>query len=223
MFAVFNQFRPDDFDGFLLLLQAFEERLSEDEVIPSAIVNRERWEPLVEPRGHRGVHDTLAVRKSTFTAPPEDTSGGDRGRSKPEHFVFASFEPAFASIRNKTGEGGVKGMYVPISIGPFEQEREHGVAHAGEYACGSIVVCPGHDRNKIQHAEDSLPMVPVHLVERGEREASGEGPCVDGGCQGDEAGEPVAESGTEALREGEEGKTISLRMANVTNLVVPRR
>lgn len=90
-------------------------------------------------------------------------------------------------------------MYVPISVGPFKQEREHGVAHGGEYACGSIVVRPSHDRNEIQNAKDSLPVVPVHLVQRGEREASGEGTGVDGGCQGDEAGEPFPECGTEAL------------------------
>ena len=66
-------------------------------------------------------------------------------------------------------------------------------------------------------------MVPIHLVQRGEREASGEGSGVDGGCEGDEAGEPFPESGTEALGQGEESKAVALRMANVTDLVVTRR
>ena len=92
------------------------------------------------------------------------------------------------------------GRCVPILVGPFEQEREHGVAHSGEDACGNVVVCPGHDRDEVQHAEDPLPVVPVHLIEQSKWEASGQGSCVNGGCERDEAGEPFPKSGAETLR-----------------------
>ena len=107
-------------------------------------------------------------------------------------------------------------------VGPFEQERKHSVAHSREDARGHVIVCPGHDGNEIQHAEDPLPVVPVHFVERGEWEASGEGSCVDRRRERNETGEPFPESGAKALRECEEGKTVALGMANVTNLVIPR-
>jgi len=95
---------------------------------------------------------------------------------------------------------GCEGQRVPILVGPFEQERKHGVTHSGEDACGNMVVCPGHDRDEVQHTKDSLPVVPVHLIEQGKWEASGEGSCVDSGCERDEAGELFPKSGVEALR-----------------------
>ena len=107
MFAQLDPLRPDDFDSFLLLLQALEEGINEDEIILSAVVDRERREPLVEPRGHRGIHEALAVRKSALAAPPEDTSGRDRGRGEPEHFVFASLEPVRMWI-SKCADAGVR-------------------------------------------------------------------------------------------------------------------
>jgi len=65
-----------------------------------------------------------------------------------------------------------------------------------------MVVCPGHDRDEVQHTKDSLPVVPVHLIEQGKQEASGEGSCVDSGCERDEAGESFPKSRAEALRIG---------------------
>lgn len=98
-------------------------------------------------------------------------------------------------------ETRVRRWYVPILVSPFEQEREHGVAHSREDARGNMIVCPGHDRNEIQHAEDPLPVVPVHLVERSEGEASGEGSRVDRRRERNETGESFPESWAKALRQ----------------------
>jgi len=52
VFAQLDPLCPDDFDGFLLPLQALKEGINKDKVILFTMVDQERQEPLVEPCGH---------------------------------------------------------------------------------------------------------------------------------------------------------------------------
>jgi hypothetical protein len=86
-------FDPDDLDILFLLLQSFQQRLRQHQVIPPAVIDRERRESIVEPSVEGIIERALAMRETALAAPPEDTGGAYWGGREAEHFGFAAVEP----------------------------------------------------------------------------------------------------------------------------------
>lgn len=70
--ALLDLLDSDDLDGLLLLLQPLEQRLGENKVVSSAVVDRERREAFVEPVVEPDVEQALAAREAALARPPED-------------------------------------------------------------------------------------------------------------------------------------------------------
>lgn len=95
----------------LLLLHPLNQRLRQNQEVPPAVIDRERWESIVEPSVESVVKCTFTIRKAAFTAPPrmsairrrgrlyktvdipEDTSGTDGGWGETEHLGFTAVQP----------------------------------------------------------------------------------------------------------------------------------
>ena len=89
-------------------------------------------------------------------------------------------------------------MHSPVRVGPGEQERKHRVTQNSEQSGRGVVVCPPHERDKVQYAEEPFPRRPFKAVKRGEWEPSREWSGVDGRRERDEDRELFAERGAHA-------------------------
>jgi hypothetical protein len=84
----------DNLHVLLLLLEPFEQRFGEDEVVTTAIVDRQGRETIIEPPIERVVQRAFAVGKAALAAPPATVSVG----SSCKNYDMGHYRPARAEI-----------------------------------------------------------------------------------------------------------------------------
>ena len=83
-----------------------------------------------------------------------------------------------------------------------------------------IIITPPHERNKVQYPKQPLPRTPFQTVQRRKWEAGGERASIHRRGERDKDGELLAEIGTHAEGEGDEGETVALGVADEGDLGV---
>ncbi|MCO5599365.1 hypothetical protein L7F22_053466 [Adiantum nelumboides] len=185
----------DNVDVLFVSLHALRQGLAQDEVVEVAVVDAVPGERLGEPGlGHARVKDAATVGKARHVVVEELRRRGDGQR--PEDLWLLAVDP--------------------VVVVEAKEEGKDDVAEVAEPEGGQVLLEEADGGDELLDTKDGgPPLAGAELAHEGEGELAQHGAGIDGGTNGGEGADLLADLGAHAWRESNVHGARALRVANV--------